>query len=119
MNFPDPPFGDPCYFCEKSSISLVHEREMFKCDIGSKEFPKKRLIDHISSVHDEKKPFNCNFCPSYFAFLTMHMKSVHEGKNPFSCNICTKSFSKNDHLNQHICQGSFYHTIPASDLHKT
>ena len=65
----------------------------------------------VSSVHDEKKPFKCKFCPSYFAQkanLTIHMKSEHDKKDQIlSCNTCNKSLVQNEQLNQHICNANF------------
>ena len=51
-----------------------------------------------------KKPFECNYCPSYFlqnAFLTLYMISVNERKKTHDSNECNTSFEKK-HLNDHI-----------------
>jgi uncharacterized Zn-finger protein len=34
--------------------------------------------------------------------LRKHVESVHEGKKPFQCNICVASFSQKGHMNRHF-----------------
>lgn len=132
IEFPKSPFGSQCSFCESEKENQV--KQIFKCDICHKEFPKKmKLKNHISSVHDDKKPHKCELCPSYFSqksFLTMHINSaheksddhekeyvqnsplnthispIHEGKKPHVCDICNKSYGKKDELDQHFCSSS-------------
>ena len=68
VRFPTSPIGDPFHLCKQQSSPLAHEKKaIFKCDICSKEFPKKvRLRSHVKSIYDKKKPFKCDSCPSYF-----------------------------------------------------
>ena len=49
------------------------EKKIFKCDICSKEYPKKvKLRRHVLLIHDENKPFRC---PSYFFWTVVPKKS--------------------------------------------
>ena len=43
---------------------------------------------HIFSVHEGKKPFNCNICDYNCLKQNIHVASVHEGKKPFKSDIC-------------------------------
>ena len=58
-----------------------------------------------SGVHEKKKPFICDQCPSRFSLkhtLKKHIASVHEGKKPYKCDTCLSHFSQKGHLNTHI-----------------
>ena len=72
----------------------------------NEEFPNKiSLRSHVQSIHDEKQPFKCDSCPSYFGqkyILTKHIKSVHE-KN----NVCKTYFLKKSYLKKNICNDGF------------
>ena len=53
------------------------------------------MTNHVSSVHEKKKPFKCGFCEyscSLISNMYTHDASVHEKKKPFHCSICDKSF---------------------------
>ena len=60
---------------------------------------------HIASIHEGKKPFQCNICDATFVGkggLNRHVASVHEKKKPFQCSICDSSFAEKSKLKGHI-----------------
>ena len=60
---------------------------------------------HISSVHEEEKPFKCGICQASFSAkgdMNRHISSVHEKKKPFNCGVCQASFSTKGDMNRHI-----------------
>ena len=62
------------------------------------------LKNHISLVHEGKKPFKCSICNVRFAQnqgLKKHIAAVHEGKKPFKCSICDDSFTQIGSMNRH------------------
>ena len=66
---------------------------------------KKKLNEHIASVHEGKEPFKCNICNSSFTQegqMNGHVALVHEGKKPFKCSICDTSFAEKSKSNEQI-----------------
>ena len=62
------------------------------------------LSCHITSVHEGKKPFNCDICDVDFSGkpnLDAHIAKVHEGKKCFKCEICTNEFNSLAGLENH------------------
>ena len=60
---------------------------------------------HIDSIHNGKKPFDCNVCSKIFTHksnLNKHIKIVHEGKKPYACSICSSAFATKQSLKKHI-----------------
>ena len=60
---------------------------------------------HVSSVHEGKKPFQCDVCTKSYsqkAHLLGHVAAVHEGKKPYKCNLCEKSYAYKNLLTAHI-----------------
>ena len=60
---------------------------------------------HIASVHEGKKPFNCELCNyscSENSRMKKHIASAHEGKKPFKCDFCNYNCSQNSNLKVHI-----------------
>ena len=57
---------------------------------------------HFNSTRkQERKPYMLkNFVQK--GDLNRHITSVHEGKRPYDCNICDKTFTQTSHLKQHI-----------------
>ena len=58
-----------------------------------------------SSVHERKKPYQCNNFDSSFTQngqLKSQIASVHERKKPFQCNECASSFTGNTKLKGNI-----------------
>ena len=69
-----------------------------KCEICDKNFENRNsMIEHIASVHEEKKFVTWTFPES------LHWKGmlypIHDGTKPFKCDICGKMLIKG---------GSFY-----------
>ena len=74
-----------------------HNFEMFSDALNLKK--------HIASIHEGKKPFECNRCNTMFSQkgnLEKHIASVHEKKKPFECSIWNAKFGRKAHLNAHI-----------------
>ena len=84
-------------------LSVHEEKKPFECEICNKSFSKKgELTVHVDLFHEKNK---CEICANSFANknkLTRHVKSVHEKKKPFQCEICEKQFSKKNKLKGHI-----------------
>ena len=59
--------------------------------------PKKASIQHMTTVHEGNKPFNCAVCNTYWVYnfishepdLKRHTVVVHEGKKHFKCDKFT------------------------------
>ena len=68
-------------------------KEFFKCQVCNSYFKSTRnLNNHISSVHEGKKPFQCDTCNYVHLFYKeKHVALVHEEKKPFKCDICDYS----------------------------
>ena len=68
---------------------IVHHWKISSCEIFEKYTSNnegKTSDQHISSVLEEKEPFS----------------SVHEGKKPFECNLCDYRCYKRAQMNRHI-----------------
>ena len=63
-------------------------------------------IDHMSTVHEGKKPFSCSTCDAKFTTsqsVRYHVKSVHEGKGlQLPCPHCDLIFRHKSNLSNHI-----------------
>ena len=56
---------------------------------------KLDLKRHSASVHDGKKPFECDICSASFAQkcnLKTHLNFVHNEENPLKCEIWSVGF---------------------------
>ena len=63
------------------------------------------LRNHISTVHEKKKPFLCTLCGNSYPsdhYLKSHIKSVHEGERRFKCPQCDAKFSQKSGVRTHI-----------------
>ena len=82
-----------------------HSMEQFKCLICDFNFtPKDNLNEHVSTVHEGKKPFkfsNCDACFTRENHLQKHISAVHEKMKPFKCSKCESSFSLKGDMNRH------------------
>ena len=78
------------------SISSIHEgKKPFKCEYKSVQ--KDSLKQHVSLIHDGKVPFKCEICD-----LSGHISSTHEVKKPFKCKTCEYKCAQKDSLKQHV-----------------
>lgn len=69
-------------------------------------FPRSNLWElQIRSVHEKRKPFKCEQCPSSFAFkdgLQRHYHMVHDDIRPYPCSFCPLKFKTKSHLHKHL-----------------
>ena len=51
---------------------------------------KLHLIDHIKTVHENQRDYNCQICGRSFRLklnLNRHVKTVHEKQRDWKCDI--------------------------------
>ncbi|XP_076101242.1 uncharacterized protein LOC143071046 [Mytilus galloprovincialis] len=78
----------------------------FKCDSCRKTFSSKGNLKTHEKIHEDEKPFKCDFNGCGKAFrsnesLRRHRLS-HMGIKPFECSICKNKFASNVSLQEHI-----------------
>ena len=66
---------------------------------------KTNMIQHITAVHEEKKPIKCNYCDyscSHKSNMNQHISRIHEG-NHFSMKCVVHcSFPQKKNLTDHV-----------------
>ena len=91
---------------EESETSVSNHKvdQSCKCDICSACFKTNYLLKkHISSVHEEEKPFECDICDTKFtAKQNRHIVAIHEGRKPFKCDNCGTCFTQKSNMTKHI-----------------
>ena len=58
---------------------------------------KKNFKSHIESVHERKKPYECDICGKVLdeeQNFKSHIESVHERKQPYECDIFGEVFNE-------------------------
>ena len=63
--------------------------------------------DHIKSVHENSKEFQCDRCQDCFSerrLLDHHVKTIHENLRDFKCTVCNKGFWRKRYLVKHTKQ---------------
>jgi DNA-directed RNA polymerase subunit RPC12/RpoP len=80
------------------------EQHSFSCATCGKTFKTKYTLKwHDVSVHQNRRPFQCNYCDhrsKRLSDLIVH-KRKHTGERPFSCPICMRKFSTKHDLLKH------------------
>ena len=75
-------------------LDLVHGEEI---NVKKEPLIKEQKFKELQrSGKKIEKPHECNNCSAAFptkSCLNNHVTSVHEGKKPFQCSICDYSFS--------------------------
>ena len=68
------------------------------------------MAKHIQAVHEEKKPFQCEFCGYTAAHkykLARHIKKIHEAKKPFKFGMQRKIDLKSNVTNIVVANPEF------------
>ena len=92
----------------KTENGLVNHTCEYACMFCESRFKRKQQwINHVSSVHERKKPFNCKKCDFETALkanLNRHMESIHNKSmnKIFECKNCDKKFTSKRGLTGHV-----------------
>ena len=83
----------------------------FVCNICGSTYNKKgHLKMHISSIHENLKPFKCEHCGRDFARrqrLKEHVEGIHQGLLKHKCNYCDKAYNNNGSKWNHMKSCNF------------
>lgn len=64
-------------------------------------------LNHIRQLPQGESPFKCSYCAKSFTrkeHLTNHVRQ-HTGESPYRCPYCGKTFTRKEHLTNHVrCQ---------------
>lgn len=86
------------------SESKTKTKRKHVCEVCSKEFSSKYLLERHTRVHTGEKHFVCTHCMKAFnqkSSLDAHLR-VHIGIRPFACPHCSNTFSQRGNLKTHI-----------------
>jgi KRAB domain-containing zinc finger protein len=77
------------------------------CQTCKVSFADRKLYnEHMDSVHEGKKPYQCDLCGTTISTkysLEKHMKLTHEETDlKHHCHICSKAFKNTNYLPRHI-----------------
>ncbi|XP_070546782.1 zinc finger protein 479-like [Ptychodera flava] len=103
---------DQCDMAFRSSGSLtLHKKtkhlplELWNhaCDVCSKRFPYKSMLQEHMKSHSDERNFHCQVCGKDFKYkggYCIHVDN-HEREKPYMCEHCGKSFRRRAHLEDH------------------
>ena len=67
---------------------------------------KQKRDNHIKTVHEGAKDFECAYCAKRFTTqsnLKIHLAALHNsGDLPHKCNLCHKGFTRKKGLEKHM-----------------
>ncbi|XP_011881525.1 PREDICTED: zinc finger protein 271-like [Vollenhovia emeryi] len=72
-----------------------NDKEIWRCDICSKIFPRRAVLLIHQRVHGDDKLYECDECGKKLASkssLTYHKRSMHLRERPHMCHYCGDSF---------------------------
>ncbi|KAJ4425875.1 hypothetical protein ANN_27501 [Periplaneta americana] len=87
-------------------------KKIYKCGVCGKCFSRLVHLKNHVTVHNRKKPFQCDMCEkpfncescgksfSFLGSLKLHLRT-HTGEKPFNCDVCGKCFSQLGNLRTH------------------
>ncbi|CRK86715.1 CLUMA_CG000548, isoform A [Clunio marinus] len=89
----------------KNHISRPHRPHRLPCEVCGKMLRNDSLKTHMSAVHFDIKPYQCDICAKKFCkrALIAHMNTHKEHRTKdHHCNLCEASFFDNGQLRVHI-----------------
>ena len=89
-----------------SRTVISFAKTMKKHELCNHCFSKKSsLLNHVASVHEEKKHFECEFWEkkcSVKSNLNIHVSRLHKQEKPFKCELCNHCFPRKISLLNHV-----------------
>ena len=94
-----------CVYSLKEHITAIHQNVPFLCEICSKSFRSRRMLNlHRSRIHGDNGKFTCGYCNKKMSCLKSVPRSHQQA---YICINCLKSFYCKSSLQRHAisCQG--------------
>ena len=86
-------------------VHVVPVSVKVKCEYCGKSYARAALKQHIKSVHEKVKDFQCPKCGMAFSekrSLKNHDSTAHSEIRNFKCDQCEKTYKLSQHLKDHI-----------------
>lgn len=86
-------------------LTANHFIDSSTCPFCESHFKRRYdLVQHISAVHEKRRPYACDSCDQAFAHkgtLSKHVRTVHRKEKPYACEHCGQRFSERGNVNKH------------------